>query len=45
MRSDSPGHGNFWDEEDGKASLSLRNQAAVIAGRYDQVDLERAAPH
>ncbi|WP_405422220.1 alpha/beta hydrolase [Streptomyces erythrochromogenes] len=45
MRSDSPGHGNFWDEEDGRASLSLRNQAAVIAGRYDQVDLERAAPH
>ncbi|MEU7556228.1 alpha/beta hydrolase [Streptomyces sp. NPDC044571] len=40
MRSDAPGHGNFWDEQDGKASLSLRNQAAVIAGRYDRVELE-----
>ncbi|WP_404956883.1 alpha/beta hydrolase [Streptomyces sp. 147326] len=43
MRSDSPGHGNFWDEENGEPSQSLLNQALVIAGQYDEVDLERKA--
>ncbi|MFH9391542.1 alpha/beta hydrolase [Streptomyces sp. NPDC017556] len=33
MKSDSPDHGGFWDPE----STSLRNQAAVIAGKYDRV--------
>ncbi|KQX28862.1 hypothetical protein ASD97_05595 [Streptomyces sp. Root63] len=33
MRSDSGGHSGFWDPE----STSLRNQAAVIAGKYDRV--------
>ncbi|MEV4917800.1 alpha/beta hydrolase [Streptomyces tirandamycinicus] len=36
MKSDSGGHSGFWDKE----SLSIRNQAAVIAGRYGQVELE-----
>ncbi|MFE2880728.1 alpha/beta hydrolase [Streptomyces roseus] len=40
MRSDAEGHGHFWDEENGRPSLSLRNQAAVITGRYGRVDLE-----
>ncbi|MFE2167021.1 alpha/beta hydrolase [Streptomyces sp. NPDC059447] len=43
MKSDSPGHGNFWDEENGKPSQSLLNQALVIAGQYEEVDLERKA--
>ncbi|MFG2990159.1 alpha/beta hydrolase [Streptomyces sp. NPDC048257] len=43
MHSDSPGHGNFWDETDGKPSVSLQNQAAVIAGLYGEVDLDRKA--
>ncbi|WP_030740233.1 alpha/beta hydrolase [Streptomyces griseus] len=33
MKSDSSDHGGFWDRE----STSLRNQAAVIAGKYEQV--------
>ncbi|MFC8621469.1 alpha/beta hydrolase [Streptomyces anulatus] len=33
MKSDSADHGGFWDPE----STSLRNQAAVIAGKYDRV--------
>lgn len=36
MKSDASGHTAFFDE----GSLSLRNQAAVIAGRYDRVELE-----
>ncbi|RLL69033.1 alpha/beta hydrolase [Streptomyces sp. Z26] len=36
MRSDSPDHSGFWNEE----SLSLRNQAAVITGRDDRAELE-----
>ncbi|WP_405831841.1 alpha/beta hydrolase [Streptomyces sp. NBC_00105] len=44
MHSDSPGHGNFWDEQDGRPSVSLSNQAAVIAGRYEEVVLDRKAP-
>ncbi|WP_330298376.1 alpha/beta hydrolase [Streptomyces sp. NBC_00503] len=43
MKSDSPGHGNFWDEENGEPSQSLLNQALVIAGQYEDVDLERKA--
>ncbi|MFD6653610.1 alpha/beta hydrolase [Streptomyces parvus] len=33
MKSDSGDHGGFWDPE----SISLRNQAAVIAGKYERV--------
>ncbi|MGY4914038.1 alpha/beta hydrolase [Streptomyces sp. 900116325] len=36
MGSDSGGHTGFFDE----SSLSIRNQAAVIAGQYDKVQLE-----
>ncbi|MFI9342505.1 alpha/beta hydrolase [Streptomyces sp. NPDC052773] len=36
MKSDSGGHSGFWDEE----SLTLRNQAAVITGKYHRVELE-----
>ncbi|MFE1346344.1 alpha/beta hydrolase [Streptomyces sp. NPDC058757] len=36
MKSDSDGHSGFWDPD----SQSLRNQGAVIAGRYDRVELE-----
>ncbi|MEU3959327.1 alpha/beta hydrolase [Streptomyces buecherae] len=43
MESDAEGHGDFWDEEDGVASLSLRNQANVIVGRYGDVALKREA--
>ncbi|MFI0594276.1 alpha/beta hydrolase [Streptomyces griseus] len=33
MKSDSGDHGGFWDPE----SISLRNQAAVISGKYERV--------
>ncbi|MER6598732.1 alpha/beta hydrolase [Streptomyces parvus] len=33
MKSDSGDHGGFWDPE----SISLRNQAAVIAGKCERV--------
>ncbi|MFD4769791.1 alpha/beta hydrolase [Streptomyces niveus] len=36
MESDSGGHGGFWDED----SQSLRNQAAVITGKYQRVELD-----
>ncbi|MEU6521713.1 alpha/beta hydrolase [Streptomyces sp. NPDC046924] len=36
MKSDSGGHSGFWDNE----SQSLRNQAAVITGKYHRVELE-----
>ncbi|MFJ2088706.1 hypothetical protein ACIOEW_05500 [Streptomyces sp. NPDC087901] len=36
MASDAGGHTEFYDED----SLSLRNQAAVIAGKYGKVELE-----
>ncbi|MFJ9026049.1 alpha/beta hydrolase [Streptomyces sp. NPDC102259] len=36
MKSDSDGHSGFWDE----GSQSLRNQGAVIAGKYHRVELE-----
>ncbi|PZT74450.1 MULTISPECIES: alpha/beta hydrolase [unclassified Streptomyces] len=37
MKSDAEGHTGFYDED----SLSLFNQAAVIAGRYSKVSLEQ----
>lgn len=37
MKSDAEGHTSFYDEN----SLSLKNQAAVIAGRYSKVTLEQ----
>ncbi|MEU7469406.1 alpha/beta hydrolase [Streptomyces sp. NPDC044984] len=36
MKSDSDGHGGFWDQ----GSLSLRNQAAAITGKYHRIELE-----
>jgi len=36
MKSDSDGHSGFWDAD----SLSLRNQAAVITGKYHRVELD-----
>ncbi|WP_052867046.1 alpha/beta hydrolase [Streptomyces niger] len=33
MKSDAGSHGAFWDQ----GSTSLRNQAAVVTGKYDQV--------
>ncbi|MGV9289741.1 alpha/beta hydrolase [Streptomyces sp. NPDC003719] len=36
MKSDSDGHSGFWDD----SSQSLRNQAAVISGKYHRVELE-----
>lgn len=36
MKNDSGGHTGFWDDN----SLSIRNQAAVIAGQYDKVELD-----
>ncbi|MFE7542692.1 alpha/beta hydrolase [Streptomyces platensis] len=40
MKSDAESHGSFWDTENGAASLSLKNQARVITGRYGDVILE-----
>ncbi|MBA0053553.1 hypothetical protein E0L36_22535 [Streptomyces sp. AJS327] len=37
MRSDSESHSGYWDE----GSISLMNQAAVIAGARGEVDLDR----
>ncbi|MGK5628056.1 alpha/beta hydrolase [Streptomyces sp. URMC 123] len=42
MESDAASHGGFW-ERTGEA-VSLKNQARVIAGRYDDVTLKREAP-
>ncbi|MGW1763467.1 alpha/beta hydrolase [Streptomyces sp. NPDC002073] len=36
MRTDTEGHSGYWDT----GSTSLRNQAAVVTGRYDEVDVE-----
>ncbi|MEV0410391.1 alpha/beta hydrolase [Streptomyces sp. NPDC050448] len=35
MKSDASSHGDFWDDP-----VSLRNQAAVITGKYDRTVLE-----
>ncbi|MGW1073942.1 alpha/beta hydrolase [Streptomyces sp. NPDC002537] len=40
MQSDAKDHGGFWDEDGEKASISLKNQARVIVGRYGDVTLE-----
>ncbi|WP_240351549.1 alpha/beta hydrolase [Streptomyces olivoreticuli] len=40
MKSDAKDHGGFWDENGEKASVSLKNQARVIVGRYGDVTLE-----
>ncbi|KIF68516.1 hypothetical protein HY68_07505 [Streptomyces sp. AcH 505] len=40
MQSDAGDHGAFWDEHDGRASVSLENQARVVVGRYGDVTLE-----
>ncbi len=40
MKSDSGGHSGFWDTDGHNASLSLENQARVIAGRYGDVVLD-----
>jgi hypothetical protein len=37
---DTQGHGAYWDP----GSLSLRNQAAIVAGRYDLVSLVHGHP-
>ncbi|CAL9494980.1 alpha/beta hydrolase [Streptomyces sp. enrichment culture] len=34
------GHSSYWDYNAGQASVSLQNQAAVIAGRHGDVKLE-----
>lgn len=36
MASDAGGHTEFYDMN----SVSLRNQAAVVAGKYGKVELE-----
>ncbi|MGW7573489.1 alpha/beta hydrolase [Streptomyces sp. NPDC054765] len=36
MKSDAGGHGAFWD----KGSVSLKNQAAVVTGKYHMVDYD-----
>ncbi|MDI2129338.1 alpha/beta hydrolase [Yinghuangia seranimata] len=40
MHADTEGHSNYWDPE----SDSLRNQADVVVGQYDNVDLDRQSP-
>lgn len=37
---DTPGHSDYWRPE----SRSVLNQAAVVVGQYDQVELEHGAP-
>ncbi|TDC21667.1 hypothetical protein E1265_17440 [Streptomyces sp. 8K308] len=41
MATDSDDHSGYWDveEDNGKDSTSLKNQAWVVLGRYDQVEL------
>ncbi|MFE6778276.1 alpha/beta hydrolase [Streptomyces sp. NPDC057702] len=43
MASDAAGHGAFWDTVDGTPSISLKNQANVIVGSYEDVELKREA--
>ncbi|MGC5343183.1 alpha/beta hydrolase [Streptomyces sp. DT171] len=40
MKNDSDGHGGFWSFDGQKASLSLKNQARVVTGRYKDVILD-----
>ncbi|MFH8986559.1 alpha/beta hydrolase [Streptomyces sp. NPDC017940] len=40
MKTDTDGHSGYWDSDSGRPSLSLKNQAAVIAGKYDEVVLK-----
>ncbi|MBT8228443.1 MAG: hypothetical protein HKP61_17825 [Dactylosporangium sp.] len=41
---DTSGHSDYWEyDENGEATESLRNQAKVVAGRYDEVGLEHEA--
>ncbi|MFD9859954.1 alpha/beta hydrolase [Streptomyces alboflavus] len=40
MKTDSSSHSGYWDTSDRKPSLSLMNQASVIAGKYDEVKLD-----
>ncbi|MFH8792308.1 alpha/beta hydrolase [Streptomyces sp. NPDC017941] len=40
MRTDSPDHSGYWNSADGRPSLSLKNQAAVVVGEYGEVKLD-----
>ncbi|MFH9067872.1 alpha/beta hydrolase [Streptomyces alboflavus] len=40
MKTDSSSHSGYWDTSDRGPSLSLMNQAAVIAGQHDEVKLD-----
>ncbi|GHF26748.1 hypothetical protein GCM10010218_04580 [Streptomyces mashuensis] len=41
MKSDAPDHGGYWNvRDDGEPSVSLKNQARVITGQYEEVTLE-----
>ncbi|MBU7596598.1 alpha/beta hydrolase family protein [Streptomyces sp. P38-E01] len=42
MATDTIGHSDYWKRrEDGQASLSLQNQARVIVGEYEEVEINQ----
>ncbi|MFD7507100.1 alpha/beta hydrolase [Streptomyces sp. NPDC059850] len=43
MKTDTEGHGGYWDYKGGEASDSLTNQASVIVREYDEVGLKQEA--
>ncbi|MFF7649716.1 alpha/beta hydrolase [Streptomyces sp. NPDC007983] len=43
MTTDTEGHGGYWNYNSGGASKSLTNQAGVIVGEYDEVQLKQEA--
>ncbi|MEU1312888.1 alpha/beta hydrolase [Streptomyces cinnamoneus] len=46
MATDTEGHGGYWDYDNKTdvGSLSIKNQARVITGHYDEVELKNDVP-
>ncbi|CAG6391858.1 alpha/beta hydrolase family protein [Streptomyces cocklensis] len=45
MWSDADNHSAYWDSHNGQPSVSLQNQADVIVGQYDHVQIMYASPY
>lgn len=45
MASDAHNHSAYWNMDNGKPSVSLKNQAEVVVGRYDNVKLTHQSPY
>ncbi|WP_327287952.1 alpha/beta hydrolase [Streptomyces sp. NBC_01198] len=45
MASDAHDHSAYWNMDNGKPSVSLKNQAEVVVGRYDNIKLTHQSPY